>query len=98
MNEWLKNHLACPRDKQRLEFKEEKLFCPNQHEYPVFDGIPIMLVQEAEITHNYIGKTLEQVAANKGDKTNPENSAKQTNEVDEFVQNEIPYTSGILYL
>jgi len=60
------------------------------------DGIPIMLVDDAEITHHYIERTLEQVEG-PGAATNPEEVALEPARIDEYVQNEVPYTSGILY-
>ena len=100
MNEWLQSRLVCPRDKQALEFSENKLICSEKHIYPVFEDIPIMLVDDVEVTHDYINRTLEKVA--KSQKNEPEtlvlpNKTEDSNEIDEFVQGEIPYTSGNLY-
>ncbi|MGI8883387.1 MAG: methyltransferase domain-containing protein [Pyrinomonadaceae bacterium] len=98
MNEWLRSRLVCPRDKEKLENKDENLICPLNHIYPIVEGIPVMLVNEAETTHGYIGQTLEKVAALNDKRNETENETKRINEVDEFVQSEIPYTSGILYI
>ncbi len=98
MNEWLRTSLVCPRDKEKLEIKDEKLICPQNHVYPIVEGIPVMLVNEAEMTHGYIEQTLEKVAALKEKRSETETETKRINEVDEFVQSEIPYTSGILYI
>src|SRR5215203_1314870 len=99
MNDWLQSHLVCPRDKQKLKFSENRLICPEQHIYPVFEGIPVMLVDDAEITHEYINRTLEKIAQNENGAA--ENHASQNgshkNEIDPFVQGEVPYTSGTLY-
>ena len=97
MNDWLKNHLVCPRDKQKLDLQNEKLICPNDHVYPIFSGIPIMLVDDAEMTHGYIEKTLEKVSQNSETSEDQVDEIPE-NEIDAFVQNEIPYTSGNLYL
>lgn len=43
--------LVCPKCKGKLEYKEEEhtLTCPNDRlRFPVRDGIPIMLIDEAE--------------------------------------------------
>ncbi len=100
MNEWLIEHLVCPRDKTNLEFFGGKLVCENKHVYPVVEGIPIMLVEDAESTHGYIEKTLEKVAkmtAGDAEKNGASGERKSENEIDKFVQAEVPYTSGILY-
>ncbi len=96
MNEWLLKRLACPRDKQALELTGDRLICPDGHAYPVFDGIPVMLVDDVDTTHDYISKTLEKVSNPQSDKAS-ENGTTGANHIDEFVQGEIPYTSGNFY-
>lgn len=98
MNEWLQSHLVCPRDKEKLEYKEEKLVCPQAHAYPVYDDIPVMLVDDVERTHDYITDTLKKVAGLPRKDRGAGNGAGQTNEIDAFVQGEVPYTSGVLYV
>lgn len=97
MNEWLKNHLVCPRDKERLKLRDEKLICPQNHSYPVVEDIPIMLVDDASATHEYLTRTLEKVSELQSENPSPMNDYGQINELDGFVQGEIPYTSGTLY-
>jgi len=42
--------LACPACKGDVEEKEEKIACKKcGRKYPVRDGIPVMLIDEAEI-------------------------------------------------
>jgi ubiquinone/menaquinone biosynthesis C-methylase UbiE/uncharacterized protein YbaR (Trm112 family) len=99
MNEWLQSRLVCPRDKRKLDYRENQLICPEKHIYPVFEDIPVMLVDDAEITHDYINRTLEKIAQAKekesvnGDSQN----GSHKDEIDKFVQGEVPYTSGNLY-
>ncbi len=97
MNEWLKSRLVCPRDKEKLEYKEKKLVCSKEHAYPVYDDIPIMLVDDVERTHDYITRTLEKVSNFQADDEISQNGGGQIKEIHPFVQNEIPYTSGTLY-
>ncbi|MFH1478363.1 MAG: Trm112 family protein [Candidatus Omnitrophota bacterium] len=41
--------LACPACKTGVELKEDKIYCSKcGRSYPVRDGIPIMLIEEAE--------------------------------------------------
>jgi uncharacterized protein len=43
--------LVCPVDKARVHLQSNKLVCEQcGRAYPVRDGIPIMLVEEAEMT------------------------------------------------
>ncbi|HQZ82954.1 MAG TPA: methyltransferase domain-containing protein [Pyrinomonadaceae bacterium] len=94
MNEWLLKSLVCPRDKQSLEYAGGQLNCTDGHIYPVFDDIPLLLVDDAETTHGYITKSLEKVRSEQPE-TAP--TVSKNGEIDEFVQGEIPYTSGIMY-
>jgi len=42
--------LACPYCKSDVILKENKIVCTNcKRKYPIRDGIPIMLVEEAEV-------------------------------------------------
>ena len=50
LDEVLKSILACPKCKGPLEFREEEgiIVCPAcKLAYPIEDGIPVMLVEEA---------------------------------------------------
>jgi len=41
--------LACPQCKAAVEVKDRKVVCPKcGRKYPIKDGIPVMLVEEAE--------------------------------------------------
>ncbi len=96
MNDWLRNRLVCPRDAGKLENRRDGLVCREKHFYPVIEDIPVMLVEEALETHHHTSETFRQVADQKrGKKIKTEVTRK--NEVDEYVQTEIPHTSGTLY-
>ncbi len=43
-------NLVCPRDHARLEHAAGHLTCAQGHRYPVVDGIPVMLLEEAPAT------------------------------------------------
>ncbi|MBK9241980.1 MAG: methyltransferase domain-containing protein [Acidobacteria bacterium] len=97
MNEWLANHLVCPRDKRALESTATELTCPDGHRYPVFDGVPVMLLADSDVTHHYIPRTLEQVAGHRLVYEPEQDGAANRDHIDAFVQSEVPYTSGNLY-
>ena len=49
IDETLLEILACPKCKGDLEYIDDRLLCHSCHlGYPVRDGIPIMLIDEAE--------------------------------------------------
>ena len=100
MDEWLKANLVCPRDKRKLQIQGDRLTCSENHAYPIVDGIPIMLLEEIEHIHDYITETLAKAAefqASENKETESFNFENKENEVDPFVQSEIPYTCGNLY-
>jgi len=98
MDQWLKDNLVCPRDKQKLELRGDRLICSENHAYPIVEDVPIMLLEEEERIHNYITETFESVAriAENGAAEN-ESFENAENTVDPFVQAEIPLTCGNLY-
>jgi SAM-dependent methyltransferase/uncharacterized protein YbaR (Trm112 family) len=87
--------IVCPRDKQPLDTFRGKLRCSRGHEYGAFEGIPILLVSDAEQTHIegarslYVGET--------GDASQLRHFDVAPDEVDPFVQNAISATNGNLY-
>jgi ubiquinone/menaquinone biosynthesis C-methylase UbiE/uncharacterized protein YbaR (Trm112 family) len=97
MNEWLIEHLVCPRDKQNLRYENNELVCDQGHIYPIVEDIPIMLVEEEERIHGYITETLENVGKLKSDNEKEPEIFENKAGVDSFVQAEILYTSGNLY-
>jgi len=42
--------LACPLDKAPVELRGDRIVCTQCHRaYPIRDGIPVMLIDEAEL-------------------------------------------------
>ncbi len=100
MDSWLIDNLVCPRDKQKLELRNSEFNCVSGHTYPFVDGIPVMLVDDAESTHDYIGQSLElakqRLLSGEVDESIFADEVPEGT-IDEFVQGEVPYTSGNLY-
>jgi SAM-dependent methyltransferase/uncharacterized protein YbaR (Trm112 family) len=98
-NEPLSAHLVdmlvCPRDKEPLHQESSDLVCPSGHRYAVIEGIPILLISEAEQTHIEGTRAL-LLAETKDVGSLPQfNIAKD--EMDPFVRNAIGATNGLLY-
>ena len=87
--------LVCPRDKQSLRQEGAKLVCGQGHRYSVVEGIPILLVSEAEQTH--IEGTRALAVAESGDESSLRKFDVKPDEIDPFVVNAIGATNGSLY-
>jgi SAM-dependent methyltransferase/uncharacterized protein YbaR (Trm112 family) len=87
--------LVCPRDKQDLLLEGSYLVCDRGHRYAVVDGIPILLVPEAEQTH--IEATRALAVAESGDTTGLAAFQLGPGEIDPFVRGSIGATNGGLY-
>ena len=51
ISEELLEILACPKCKSNVELSNERICCTNEAcglRYPIRDGIPVMLIEEAE--------------------------------------------------
>jgi 2-polyprenyl-3-methyl-5-hydroxy-6-metoxy-1,4-benzoquinol methylase/uncharacterized protein YbaR (Trm112 family) len=96
VEEWLLQNLVCPRDKLSLSAQQDGLYCSRGHRYPVFDGVPIMLLEEVEPTHGECTRSIEQARSVYSTPTASESSMPPGG-VDPFVQQVIAATSGIMY-
>ncbi len=65
MDSWYLTNLVCPRDSTDLKLKDEGLVCSQGHEYPVVDGIPVMLLDDVDQTVPVAVSSLK--ASNKSD-------------------------------
>src|ERR1700685_2763004 len=87
--------LVCPRDKQDLRREIDWLSCPLGHRYRIIEGIPILLVSEAEQTHIEGNRAL--AVAEEGDATKLPQFQVGPGEIDPFVKAAIGATNGGLY-
>ncbi len=87
--------LACPRDRLPLERAgATRLVCTDGHEFPVVDGIPVLLANELPPTHPSLRDTMAIVGDGHAGRlmdVAPESA------VDPYVQSEILKTNGQLY-
>lgn len=70
---------------------DRKVTCEGEHEYPIIQGVPILLVDELEATHAYCNETLI------GQTTKRQTIPSGAHAVDAFVQDEIGRTCGNMY-
>src|SRR5215469_2336446 len=89
------NILVCPRDKLCLREEGDDLVCECGHRYAVIEGIPILLVSEAEQTH--IEGTRALVLAESRDVASLPQFNVAEGEVDPFVRAAIGGTNDSLY-
>jgi uncharacterized protein YbaR (Trm112 family) len=95
LDEEILNLIVCPRDKRELRREADWLCCPGGHRYRVVEGIPILLVSEAEQTH--IEGTRALAVAEAGDATKLPQFQMGPGEIDPFVKAAIGATNGSLY-
>jgi SAM-dependent methyltransferase len=83
--------VVCPRDRGALEPSGRELVCAEGHAYPFADGVPVLLVDEAEPTHAACGRSL--ARARRGELPTVEPAPG----IDPWVQGDILDTHGNLY-
>lgn len=64
MDQWYLDNLVCPVDKLPLEYKDGMLISSSGRKYPVIDGVPVMLVDDAEQTMPLVKASLERAKNN----------------------------------
>jgi SAM-dependent methyltransferase len=87
--DWALSRLACPRDSQPLQHRANSFTCPSGHVYPVHNGIPVLLRDDVEHTHEAA------LYALRGEEH--ERPTAAAGEIDPFVQEAIGATGGYLY-
>lgn len=58
------DRLVCPRCRASLQRARDEFVCPSGHAYPVVDGVPILLLEEADAT-GYARATLDAIRSGK---------------------------------
>lgn len=69
---WLLETLVCPRDHQPLRHGHGVLTCRSDHEYPVVDGVPVMLLREALHSIPFVEGTWRRALDDAADKRAPQ--------------------------
>lgn len=92
---WLKQHLVCPRTRQPLEWHEDYLISSAGYKYPLFDGVPIMLLEEYEDTNPIRFETTREQLADPLSMLPDPGLGKD--EIDPYVSEHIAATCGKLY-
>lgn len=93
---WLMTNLVCPRDHQDLTWHEDHLTCSLGHWYPRYDGIPIMMLEEAAPTHPIFQDTWRRAMLPHEQRRGGE-PPQVEGSIDPFVQEILVGTCGNLY-
>jgi 2-polyprenyl-3-methyl-5-hydroxy-6-metoxy-1,4-benzoquinol methylase/uncharacterized protein YbaR (Trm112 family) len=59
LDEWYQRNLVCPIDRSALKFDGKYLVSENHRQYPVVDGVPVMLLSDEEQTIEVASATIE---------------------------------------
>ena len=95
LDEEIAELVVCPRDRRDLRQEGDWLWCPLGHRYRIVEGIPILLVSEAEQTH--IEGTLALALADGDGAVKLPQFEVGPGEIDPWVNVEIAATNGGLY-
>lgn len=60
MNAWLRENLVCPHHHSELSWQDRVLVCPFQCQYPVVEGVPVMLLDDVAQTMDLAQTSLRQ--------------------------------------
>lgn len=89
---WMWDNLACPRDGTSLSRTGDSLRCQMLHDYPVVDGVPILLLDDVEQTLWVANASLR-----KSRESTPLPLDPAAGPVHPFVQEAVAATSGYMY-
>lgn len=95
MRDSLLSILTCPRDGEKLSIENNSLVCPNNHRYAIIDDIPVLLLDDVDVTHPAITRSIE--LSNENSFTERLKHNLQSQIIHPFVQKEIGATNGNLY-
>ena len=95
---WFLENLVCPIDQYPLEYKSGRVVCYDSHEYPVFEGIPVMLLFSQSQTHKRaFSETINLIRSNESSLGNFSLEEPGVSAIDPFVQKYIGATNSNLY-
>lgn len=89
--------LVCPRDKNNLVLEKNTLICSYGHNYPIINGVPILLVEEADPTIGFCSESLSQIISRSNRESNYVGNYNDYDGVDKFVQEWVSASCGNLY-
>jgi uncharacterized protein YbaR (Trm112 family) len=69
---WFITNLACPIDRLPLAYRDGRLSCAGSHEYPVVDGVPVMLIGAIDQTIEIASASLRRARSEEVDARAPE--------------------------
>ena len=98
LDSWFLDNLICPVDKSRMLQVKNRLICnENNHNYPIFRKIPIMLLKERTPTHTSIFQNTWDIVNGKIEIEENLSISQSEKYVDSFVQKNVAATNSNLY-
>lgn len=78
IDDWFLANLVCPRDKEGLTFSDSQLRCNAGHVYPVIEGVPVMLIEEAPDTLEVMSASVAKAHGFESNISNPDDLFLET--------------------
>ncbi len=95
MDDLLQQILVCPRDGSALTVVADALVCECEHQYPIFNGVPVMLLEDVHQTATWASESISRAKASAVSEEIP---PIKFHGVDDYVQAMVAGTCGNLYL
>ena len=95
LDPWLARNLVCPKDFSPLTPTGDRLVSAGGRAYPVVEGVPIMLVEDARPTIAHCVKSIEKVV--RGEMVRPADASPAARGIDAFVQQNVAASCGLMY-
>jgi 2-polyprenyl-3-methyl-5-hydroxy-6-metoxy-1,4-benzoquinol methylase/uncharacterized protein YbaR (Trm112 family) len=97
MDSWLSEQLVCPRHREMLRVSGDVLICPSGDEFPVIDGIPVMVLSDVRQTLWVADESIRLAEEYRSGSRAFPSADPPAVDVDSDVQSLVAATCGLLY-
>jgi ubiquinone/menaquinone biosynthesis C-methylase UbiE/uncharacterized protein YbaR (Trm112 family) len=97
LDAWLLDNLVCPADGAPLLWDGQGLHGTCDHDYPIVDGVPVLLQPNVDQTHHSARESLEYAMLHRDRSPNPSGMTNEALGVHPFVIRSLVATHGLMY-